>query len=131
MVPSSFVLLIPVFPIASSKSVSELFYENGINVNPSVDKDLFAGINRVKSYFKNNKLFIFKNCVNLIREIKAYRWGKEDLPIKKDDHSLDELRYYVMSRPHNEKQSAPLTEIQMDKLRLIRKVARRKGGKYG
>ena len=117
--------------LAYSKSVSELFYENGINVNANVNKDLFSGINRVKSYFKSNKLFIFKNCVNLIRELKGYRWGNGDCPIKKDDHSLDELRYYVMSRPHNEKQSAPLTEIQMDKLRLIRKVARRKGGKYG
>ncbi|MBR3940686.1 MAG: hypothetical protein IKJ71_00815, partial [Bacteroidaceae bacterium] len=71
--------------LAGVKSVSELFYDNGINVNPSVNKDLFTGINRVKSYFKNDKLFIFKNCVNLIREIKNYRWGKEDTPIKRDE----------------------------------------------
>ena len=73
--------------LASEKSVTELFYDNGILTNPYVNKDLFSGINRVKSYFKNadgdRKLFIFKNCVNLIREIKGYFWGNNDAPVKK------------------------------------------------
>jgi len=95
--------------LASEKSVTELFYDNGILTNTYVNKDLFSGINRVKSYFKNSlgerKLFIFKNCVNLIREIKGYYWGNNDAPIKKDDHALDELRYYIMSRPENKEKS--------------------------
>lgn len=109
--------------LASSKSVSELFYELGINVNTNVNKDLFTGISRVRSYIKNSegksKLFIFKTCVNLIREIKNYRWGDGDVPIKKDDHSLDELRYYIMSRPENLKKQDALSEIQKDKRRLL------------
>ena len=118
--------------LAYSKSVTELFYENGINVSSNVNKDLFTGINRVKSYFKSNKIFIFKNCVNLIREIKNYRWGQEDLPIKKDDHALDELRYYVMTRPHNEKPLTALSDVQKDKQKLIRQIKMGKGGKkYG
>ena len=36
--------------LASVKSVAELFYERGILVNANVNKDLFAGIARVKSY---------------------------------------------------------------------------------
>lgn len=117
--------------LASSKSVSELFYDNGINVNANVDKDLFTGINRVKSYLKNNKLFIFKNCVNLIREIKAYRWGKEDLPIKKDDHSLDELRYYIMTKPKATKVESEKNEVVLKKEKLIRKIKVNKRGGYG
>ena len=119
--------------LAYSKSVAELFYDNGINVNTNVNKDLFSGINRVKSYFKSNKIFIFKNCVNLIREIKGYRWGKEDCPIKKDDHALDELRYYVMTKPHADKPTKILNDVQKDKQRLIRKIAKsNKGGNlYG
>ena len=113
--------------LAYSKSVAELFYENGIYVNTNVNKDLFTGINMVKSYFKNNKIFIFKNCVNLIREIKGYRYGKGDCPVKQNDHSLDELRYYVMSKPYNEVPQKPLNEVQKDKLRLIRAL-KRKGG---
>ncbi len=89
--------------LGSVKSVAELFYERGILVNPNVEKDLFSGIARVKSYLnrKNGQpnLYIFKNCVQLIRELKGYYWGSGDLPRKADDHSLDEMRYYLMTRP--------------------------------
>lgn len=111
--------------LASEKSVTELFFENGIATNPYVNKDMFSGINKVKSYFKNalgeRKLFIFKNCVNMIREIKGYFWGNGDLPVKKDDHALDELRYYIMSRPENkEKKIIEKSEIKKNKEKLIK-----------
>ena len=112
--------------LASSKSVSELFYEQGINVNPRVNKDLFSGIQRVKQYLKvvdgKPKLYIFPNCVNLIREIKTYRWGEGDVPKKHDDHSMDELRYYLMTKPEAHPIKKQKTLIQKDKERLIRKV---------
>ena len=96
------------------------------NVNANVNKDLFAGIARVKSYLKGEngvpKLYIFEGCVNLIREIKGYFWGSGDLPKKRDDHALDELRYYLMTKPHNTPPSAPLTPVQKDKARLMRRL---------
>ena len=111
--------------LASAKSVSELFYDNGILVNSRVNKDLFSGIQRVKSYLKNAdgkaKLFIFKTCTNMIREIKGYFWGDQDTPIKKDDHSMDELRYYIMSRPENVKKETK-TLVQRDKEKRIREL---------
>ena len=112
--------------LASSKSVTELFSEFGINANPRVNKDLFSGIQRVKQYLKvtdgKAKICIFPNCVNLIREIKTYRWGEGDVPKKCDDHSLDELRYYLMTKPENTPQKKQKTLIQKDKERLIRRV---------
>lgn len=112
--------------LASEKSVTELFYDYGIVVNPKVNKDLFSGIQRVKTYFKNaqgvSKLFIFRTCTNLIREIKSYFWGNSDAPIKKDDHSLDELRYYIMSRPENIKPKEQKSLIQKDKEKLFKKI---------
>lgn len=111
--------------LASEKNVVELFYENGILVNPKVNKDLFSGISVVKSYLKTadgkSRLFIFKNCVNLIRELKNYWWGDDDVPIKKDDHCLDELRYYLMTKPLN-KEKVYKTEIQKDKEKMARKL---------
>lgn len=111
--------------LASEKNVVELFYDNGILVNPKVNKDLFSGISVVKSYLKTadgkSRLFIFKNCVNLIREIKNYWWGDDDVPIKKDDHCLDELRYYLMTKPIN-KEKTYKTEIQKDKEKMARKL---------
>lgn len=117
--------------LAGSKSVSELFYERGINVNANVNKDLFAGIARVKSYLKGEKevprLYIFEGCVNLIRELKGYFWGDGDVPKKRDDHALDELRYYLMTKPHRDPPAAAPTAVQRDKARLARRLRGRRG----
>lgn len=115
--------------LAAEKSVARLFYEKGISVNSKVDKNMFAGIARVKQYLKGDgdkpRLYIFSTCVNLIREIKGYRWGEGDMPVKRDDHALDELRYYLMSRPkpHSGLPQAK-TEIALDKERLLRTLRR-------
>lgn len=114
--------------LASLKSVSELFYEQGISVNPKVNKDVFTGISRVKQYFKEKRIYIFKNCTNLIRELKSYWWGKDDTPVKRDDHCLDELRYFIMSRPKGEKIVEKQSEVQKDKERLMRKLQRQRRG---
>lgn len=115
--------------LASKKSVSDLFYDYGILVNANVNKDVFSGIQRVKSYIKNSlgetKLYIFNTCKNLIREMKGYRWGKGESPVKVDDHSMDELRYYIMSRPENKKQKEGKSIIQQEKERLIKSLRRR------
>ncbi len=112
--------------LASLRSVVELFYEHGIAVNPRVNKDMFSGIQRVKQYLKvtegSARIYIFPSCVNLIRELKKYRWGDGDLPIKADDHALDELRYYLMTKPENLPPRKQKTLIEKDKERLIRKI---------
>jgi phage terminase large subunit-like protein len=120
--------------LSGVKSVCELFYERGILVNPDVEKDLFSGIARVKSYLKQDNglpnLYIFSNCTELIKELKGYYWGSGDAPKKVDDHALDEMRYYLMSKP---KKTPPVQEkspLQKDKERKMRKGqnAARAGG---
>ena len=66
--------------------------------------------------------------MNLIREIKGYFWGKADVPIKKDDHALDELRYYIMNKPENKKPNIK-NDIQKDKERLFLKIKRERYGR--
>ncbi len=118
--------------LSGVKSVCELFYERDILVNPDVDKDLFTGIARVKSYLnaKNGlpNLYIFDNCVNLIRELKGYYWGSGDVPRKSDDHALDELRYYLMSRPKKLPPETEKTTVQKDKEKRWRKIAEKRRG---
>jgi len=116
--------------LASEKNVVELFYDNEILVNPKVNKDLFSGISIVKRYLKANdgtsKLFIFKNCINMIKEFKSYWWGGGDNPIKKDDHCLDELRYYLMNLTNSQTpKREEKNEIQKDKERLARALRRK------
>ncbi len=112
--------------LASNKSVTELFLEQGIVCNPKVNKDMFSGIQRVKEYLIGDngkpKLYIFKNCPNLIRELKNYRWQSGDTPKKSDDHALDELRYYLMTKPKNERVLPQKSAVQKDKERLFRKI---------
>lgn len=112
--------------LSSLKSVCELFYDYGIAVNPRVDKDLFTGLQRVKSYLKvingKPKIYIFRSCANLIREMKTYRFAEGDTPVKKDDHALDELRYYLMKRPDNPMPAAEKSIILKNKEMLIRRV---------
>lgn len=87
--------------LAGQKSVAELFCEKGILVNTNVNKDLRSGIQRIQSLLEQRppKIYIFRNCVNLIRELKGYYWGGNGVPKEVDDHALDDLRYFVMSRP--------------------------------
>ena len=114
--------------LSGVKSVCELFYERGILANPDVNKDLFSGIAQVKSYLRRDNglpnVYIFSNCVNLIREMKKYFWGTGDVPRKEDDHALDEMRYYLMSRPKRLPLAEEKSAVQKDKERLWRKIAR-------
>jgi phage terminase large subunit-like protein len=99
--------------LAAEKSVTELFADHRIIADTNINKDKWTGIQRVKQYLKlrpneqvdiwprgKPKLFIFRNCPMLIKEIKGYRWKPDsDEPIKANDHAMDELRYFCMSRP--------------------------------
>ncbi|MBO5525402.1 MAG: terminase family protein [Clostridia bacterium] len=115
--------------LASAKSVSELFAERGILVDTNVNKDLFSGIARVKSYLRRDNgtpnLYIFSSCVNLIREMKGYFWGSGDRPVKKDDHALDELRYYLMKKPYNVEKEIK-SPVQLDKERRYKRLVRQR-----
>ncbi len=117
--------------LASTRSVAELFFDYGIKVNTKVNKDLFSGVQRVKSYLKNAdgkaRLFIFRNCQNMIREIKSYFWKDSETPVKKDDHAMDELRYYIMNRPDVPKRLVEKSAVQKDKDRLIKKLTMSRG----
>lgn len=113
-----------------AKSVAELFSENGISVNTRVNKDVYTGINKVKAMLKPlsgaPKLYIFSTCKMMIEEFRSYFWGDGDIPIKKDDHAMDELRYYVCyisSAPRNGEHHNK-TEVQKDKEKLYRSIAR-------
>ncbi|MDE6373611.1 MAG: hypothetical protein K2L72_03845, partial [Clostridia bacterium] len=112
--------------LASVKSVSELFGEKGILVNPNVNKDVFAGICRVKEYLKrgNGKpdIYIFEGCVNMIAEFTGYYWADGDNPVKKDDHCMDELRYYIMNRPRPPEREGCESAVYADKMRRIRRL---------
>lgn len=111
------------------RSVAELFRECKIAVDTRVNKDLYTGINKVKAMLKPlsapPKLFVFSCCVNMIREFKGYFWDNGDKPVKKDDHAMDELRYYVCSLTEKPQSAPEPSIIAQDKARLSRQIRRK------
>lgn len=112
--------------LAGTRSVAQLFLDEGIAVNPRVDKSVWAGVQKVKQYLGDApgrpKLYIFNTCTEMIREFLLYRYGQGDEPIKKDDHALDELRYFVASRPlPAAAEQADKSFVQKDIERLLRR----------
>ena len=95
-----------------------------------MEKDLFSGIAQVKSYLNRKNglpnIYIFSNCVKLISELKGYRWGTGDAPKKVDDHSLDEMRYYLMTKPKNVQGVGEKSWLQKDKEAIIRRAKRKR-----
>jgi PBSX family phage terminase large subunit len=89
---------------ASASGVEELKRRN-INVREVVKgaDSIRNGISVVRELFKQGRLFIHKDCVNLIAELETYSYpdkkpDKNDYeePIKENDHALDALRYALM-----------------------------------
>ena len=82
---------------AEPQRIQEI-YQAGFNVYSS-EKDVSFGINKVKQY----KMHILEDSVNLIKEIRSYKW-KEDKegrileePVKFNDHAMDAMRYALAS----------------------------------
>lgn len=101
-------------------SVLEEYEDYGLFFSPANNEKL-AGINRVKEFLKpqqnrrnpitkeipSPRLFIFRNCVNLIAEVPQYQWRRlrglesrnsPEQPRDFNDHAVDALRYIIMSR---------------------------------
>lgn len=65
-----------------------------------VNKDVAAGVDRVRSLFKENRLKVSLNCRNLLFELETYHYperkegkNEQELPVKENDHAVDALRY--------------------------------------
>jgi len=67
------------------------------------DNDVYNGIQTTCDYLRNGKLVICSECKNLIREVESYVWDNksaergDDVPVKRDDHSIDGLRYALQT----------------------------------
>lgn len=82
--------------IAEPQRIEEIRSAN-FNIQES-DKDVKKGIDTLRS----RKIFIIKDSINLLKEIKTYSWRQKDgksidEPVKDNDHLLDATRYAVHS----------------------------------
>lgn len=82
----------------SAASFITLIKKHGkFNVIPAKN-NVINGIRKVSSVLKNKTLLICNNCKDSIREFALYRWEdsqNKDIPIKENDHAMDDIRYFV------------------------------------
>lgn len=91
----------------SAAQMIEDYKSLGVYITPG-NADVISGINRVTEYLKiyglsgQPRIYINERCENTIREFENYRWAeskrdenKKDVPLKRDDHCMDALRYMI------------------------------------
>lgn len=64
------------------------------------DNDVISGIRRVSDAIKLGKILFSSSCKDTAREFALYRWNDNsgfDVPIKENDHAMDDIRYFVSS----------------------------------
>lgn len=92
----------------NGKSVQALYQEYGLYFSPG-NNDVEAGILKVNSYIERGKWIILQDrCPNLAKEGIEYKYKEislddtknpDEKPVKKDDHSMDSVRYGFMRLP--------------------------------
>lgn len=87
------------------------YMQHGVVLATPSSRDVKAGLDKMNNYLRNEKWFITEKCPNLRRELRRYRWAgyasskvteknnKQDKPQKKDDHSVDSVRYFFSFLP--------------------------------
>lgn len=61
------------------------------------DNSREAGILACYKRMTAGKLKVFRNCQNWLSEFRIYRRNEKGLVVKENDHSVDAMRYYIMS----------------------------------
>lgn len=82
----------------SASSFIECIKRHGKFRTVKADNDVVAGIRRVSTALKENKIMFHESCVDIIREFSLYRWNDKagaDVPVKENDHAMDDMRYFV------------------------------------
>jgi phage terminase large subunit len=68
---------------------------------------------------QSGKLVVCRGCEDTIREFSLYQWDERspgrDVPKKRDDHAMDDIRYFAMavSRPED-----PFAAVSVARTRL-------------
>lgn len=81
----------------SAASFMELIRRKGeFEVIPAKNS-VTDGVRQVSTALKDGSIRICRNCTDSVREFALYRWANtaDDVPIKENDHAMDDIRYFV------------------------------------
>ena len=81
----------------SAASFIELLRGRGYAVTPARN-DVLNGIRATATALKSGRIRLCACCADTVRELSLYRWandGARDVPVKENDHAMDDIRYFV------------------------------------
>ena len=81
----------------SAASFIEVIRRHGKYKVVSARNNVLDGIRQTSTALKEGSIRICRSCGDSIREFGLYRWesGGNDRPVKENDHSMDDIRYFV------------------------------------
>ena len=82
----------------SAASFIEVIRRHGRFFVEKASNSVIDGIRNVATRLQSGDIFICDCCIDCIREFGLYRWDEKsaaDRPIKENDHSMDDVRYFV------------------------------------
>lgn len=97
--------------VITSLSVQIEYAQHGVNLALGQTRSVDAGLDKMNNYLRLNKWFITEKCANLQREMRKYKRAsystsklreknnKQEAPQKKDDHAIDDCRYFFSYMP--------------------------------
>ncbi|GAA1977346.1 PBSX family phage terminase large subunit [Kitasatospora viridis] len=94
----------------SAASFMTQLWSDGVTNLAKANNAVVDGIRSVSTALGADLLSVHRSCTGLLDELPGYAWDDtaaakgEDKPIKKDDHSVDALRYAVHSTAHEWRQ---------------------------
>lgn len=115
-----------VYPDPENPSAIEVLKRKGVNTREVIKgkNSVKSGIDRVREAFITGRLFINKQCVNLISELEMYSYDDEkgdknedENPLKANDHLCDALRYVIMMKNPTEDLEAEKASRLLSRLR--------------
>ena len=94
---------LPVYVDRTAASFKQQLKKTGFTMTLNSASDVLDGIRTVDSFFQSKHLFVHNSCKGVLSEVESYVWDAkkqergEDAPLKRNDHSMDMLRYGVYS----------------------------------
>lgn len=82
----------------SAASFMEALRRRGFRV-VRADNGVADGIRVTADLLREGRIAICRDCRDCLREISQYRWERQDgrdAPRKRDDHAMDDMRYFAM-----------------------------------
>ena len=98
------------------KSIAEL---RGYDINALAAKKGPGSVNFGIQYLKQFKIIIDRKCQNAINEIQLYQWKKDkdgnviNVPVDKNNHFMDQIRYALNDRIFEKEEEKPYTAEEL------------------